>query len=161
MPLFEHCNLQCLQLVSSVSSENIEISESIVSNILSVNSLCGGATSISDSIFSLFHLWSFLFAAGHRWPQEFIIYAAVAFHQKRTVRIDERPPGGGKLGIFQHKCFFYNCWPYCLPGQKKCSCNSAFGDCCVLRSIGCVTPHMMFWWAITGAGRPNSSLMEK
>ena len=52
MPLFEHCSLQCLQLVSSVSSENIESSEngvSIVSNIVSANSLCGGATSISDT----------------------------------------------------------------------------------------------------------------
>ena len=52
MPLFEHSSLQCLQLVSSVSSENIESSEngvSIVSNIVSANSLCGGATSISDT----------------------------------------------------------------------------------------------------------------
>ena len=98
MPLFEHCNLQCLQLVSSVSSENIEISESIVSNILSVNRLCGGATSISDSIFSLFHLWSFLFAAGHRWPPEFIIYAAVAFHQKKNSQDWWTPPRRWKVG---------------------------------------------------------------
>ena len=57
MPLFKHSSLQCLQLVSSVSSENIESSESgvNVSNILSVKSLCGGATSISDDTY----FWSY------------------------------------------------------------------------------------------------------
>ena len=56
MPLFEHSSLQCLQLESSVSSKNIESSESgvNVSNILSVKSLCGGATFVSDSIFFCF-----------------------------------------------------------------------------------------------------------
>ena len=148
MPLFEHCNLQCLQLVSSVSSENIEISESIVSNILSVNSLCGGATSISYSIFSLFIYDRSYLPQVIADPRSSLFTQQLLSIRRRTVRIDERPPGGGKLGIFQHKCFFYNC---CLWATrkipllaKKSSCNSVFGDCCVLRSIGCVTPHMMF-----------------
>ena len=52
MPLFEHCSF-CLQLVSI---ENIESGESsvTVSNTLSVKSLCGGATFVSDSIFFCF-----------------------------------------------------------------------------------------------------------
>ena len=153
MPLFEHCNLQCLQLVSSVSSENIESSEngvSIVSNIVSANSLCGGATSISDTEY--FFSFSFMIVPICRrsslTPGVHYLRSSCFPSEEEQSGLMNAPQEVESWGYFNTSASFtiavygqlkkYSHWP------EKSSCNSVFGDCCVLRSIGCVTPHMMF-----------------
>ena len=147
MPLFEHCSF-CLQLVSI---ENIESGESsvTVSNTLSVKSLCGGATFVSDSIFFCF---SFMIVPICRrsslTPGVHYLRSSCFPSEEEQSGLMNAPQVVESWGYFNTSASFtiavygqlkkYSHWP------EKSSCNSVFGDCCVLRSIGCVTPHMMF-----------------
>ena len=166
MPLFKHFSLQCLQLVSSVSSKNIESGVSIVSNILSVNSLCDGAASIFDSSFFSFSFMNVpICRRSSLTPGVHYLRSSCFPSEEEQSGLMNAPQEVESWGYFNTSASFtiapygqLRKYPY---WTKQSSCNSVFGDCCALRSIGCVTPHMMFWWAITGAGRPNSSLMEK